>query len=259
MNAQTGLKVIHRLAADSAPHWDVAGSHSGTAVEPLLSPGVIPPISPFETEVRAPRPRIHAEVGRYRLRLAESVADRDAVCRLRFKVFNIELGKGLEASYETGLDTDHFDLFCEHLLVEEITSTEVGELLLLSARNQDGLIAALASRSPAEALSRLAALASIALSARAAAAASLLAQAFDLVVQVVAATDGSVRVVEIAEPRADGAELLAVVCAIWRGQGEPGIAALPGLAVIPALTEAQLSGGYRRCGDRPARAARHYR
>ena len=43
--------------------------------------------------------------------------------------------------------------------------------------------------------------------------------------------------------RADGAELLAVVCAIWRGQGEPGIAALPGLAVIPALTEAQLSGG----------------
>jgi orotate phosphoribosyltransferase len=43
--------------------------------------------------------------------------------------------------------------------------------------------------------------------------------------------------------RADGAELLAVVCAIWRGQGEPGIAALPGLAVIPALTEAQLSAG----------------
>jgi putative hemolysin len=47
------------------------------------------------------------------------VQDRDAVCRLRFKVFNIELGKGLEASYETGLDTDQFDLFCEHLLVED--------------------------------------------------------------------------------------------------------------------------------------------
>ena len=43
--------------------------------------------------------------------------------------------------------------------------------------------------------------------------------------------------------RADGAELLAVVCAIWRGQGEPAIAALPGLAVLPALTEAQLSAG----------------
>ncbi len=143
MNAQTGLKVIHRLAADSAPHWDVAGSHSGTAVEPLLSPGVIPPISPFETEVRAPRPRIHAEVGRYRLRLAESVADRDAVCRLRFKVFNIELGKGLESSYETGLDTDHFDLFCEHLLVEDKLADEGSARRIVGTyRMQSGLTAA---------------------------------------------------------------------------------------------------------------------
>jgi putative hemolysin len=63
--------------------------------------------------------RVHAEIGRYRLRLAESVEDRDAACRLRFKVFNIELGKGLESSYETGLDTDQFDLFCDHLLVED--------------------------------------------------------------------------------------------------------------------------------------------
>ena len=43
--------------------------------------------------------------------------------------------------------------------------------------------------------------------------------------------------------RAEGAELIAIVCAIWRGQGEPAIAALPGLAVLPALTEAQLSAG----------------
>ena len=45
--------------------------------------------------------------------------DREAACRLRFKVFNIEMGEGLESSYETGLDTDQFDLFCEHLLVED--------------------------------------------------------------------------------------------------------------------------------------------
>ena len=55
------------------------------------------------------KPRIHAEVGRYRLRLAQTVEDRDAACRLRFKVFNIELGEGLESSYQTGLDTDQFD------------------------------------------------------------------------------------------------------------------------------------------------------
>src|SRR6202034_3418639 len=68
---------------------------------------------------RSTHSRVHAEIGRYRLRLADSIEDRDAACRLRFKVFNIELGKGLESSYETGLDTDHFDLFCEHLLVED--------------------------------------------------------------------------------------------------------------------------------------------
>ena len=51
--------------------------------------------------------------------MAESVEDRDAACRLRFKVFNLELGEGLDSSYATGMDTDGFDLFCEHLLVEE--------------------------------------------------------------------------------------------------------------------------------------------
>jgi putative hemolysin len=34
-------------------------------------------------------------------------------------VFNIELGEGLESSYQTGIDTDRFDEFCEHLLVED--------------------------------------------------------------------------------------------------------------------------------------------
>jgi putative hemolysin len=70
-------------------------------------------------------PHIHADVGRYRLRLAESTEDREAACRLRFKVFNIELGEGLESSYETGLDTDRFDAVCEHLLVEDKLSRRV--------------------------------------------------------------------------------------------------------------------------------------
>lgn len=41
--------------------------------------------------------------------------------------------------------------------------------------------------------------------------------------------------------RAEGAELTAVVCAIWRGKGAPAIAAVPGLVVRPVLTEADLS------------------
>jgi len=41
--------------------------------------------------------------------------------------------------------------------------------------------------------------------------------------------------------RGEGAELLGVVCAIWRGQGAPGIGALPDLKVRPAFMEADLA------------------
>jgi putative hemolysin len=111
------------LAAATSPLWDVSvsGFHASGSVASLP---VLVPEAPLLLPERPSHPRIHAEVGRYRLRLAESVADRDAICRLRFKVFNIELGKGLESSYETGLDTDHFDLFCEHLLVEDKLADE---------------------------------------------------------------------------------------------------------------------------------------
>ena len=79
------------------------------------------PVQPAENL----QPQIHAEVGRYQLRMAQSVEDRDAACRLRFGVFNIELGEGLESSYQTGLDSDQFDLFCEHLLVEDKLSRRI--------------------------------------------------------------------------------------------------------------------------------------
>lgn len=62
------------------------------------------------------------ELGQYRVTIAQTLAEREAACRLRFKVFNIELGEGLQASYRTGLDTDDFDLFCDHLVVEDRNS-----------------------------------------------------------------------------------------------------------------------------------------
>lgn len=83
------------------------------------------------------RPHIHAEVGPYRVRLALTESDRKAACRLRFNVFNIELGEGLESSYQTGLDTDQFDKFCEHLLVE---NKENGKIVG-TYRMQSGLTA----------------------------------------------------------------------------------------------------------------------
>lgn len=57
--------------------------------------------------------------GRYRARFAHNEGELDAVLRLRFEVFNLELGEGLASSFETGRDEDEFDSHCHHLLVED--------------------------------------------------------------------------------------------------------------------------------------------
>ncbi len=57
--------------------------------------------------------------GRYEMRFARNRHELDAVLRLRFEVFNLELGEGLEESYETGRDVDDFDAICHHLIVVE--------------------------------------------------------------------------------------------------------------------------------------------
>ncbi len=100
-----------------------------------------PQFTPSLPEFSA-RPRFHAEMGRYRLRLAQTVEDRDAACRLRFKVFNIELGAGFESSYQTGLDTDQFDLFCDHLLVEDKLENNPTRRIVGTYRMQSGTTAA---------------------------------------------------------------------------------------------------------------------
>jgi putative hemolysin len=119
--AHVRQRVPLKLALDSTP------------VVELSLPTLAPSLSSVETS-----PRIHAEVGRYRLRLAETAADREAACRLRFKVFNIELGEGLESSYRTGLDTDRFDAVCEHLLVEDKQEDNPSKRIVGTYRMQSG-------------------------------------------------------------------------------------------------------------------------
>jgi putative hemolysin len=106
---------------DTTPVIAQAGQKAPFALLPETTPPVdSPPTISLANLPAAPvKPHIHAEVGRYRLRLAQGIEDCEAACRLRFKVFNIEMGEGLERSYETGIDTDHFDVFCDHLLVED--------------------------------------------------------------------------------------------------------------------------------------------
>ena len=57
--------------------------------------------------------------------LAQNVADLTECQRLRFQVFNRELGEGLASSERTGLDRDQFDWVCDHLMVRDVTTGEL--------------------------------------------------------------------------------------------------------------------------------------
>ena len=114
------------------------------------------PYGALETETDSPGPvgsptapyctasRISLQLGHYRVRLAETLAEREAAGRLRFRVFNLELGEGLEASYRTGLDQDQFDLFCDHLIVEDLSAppASAGPVVVGTYRMQSGAMAA---------------------------------------------------------------------------------------------------------------------
>ena len=56
---------------------------------------------------------------RYTVRFARNRQDLEALQQLRFEVFNVELGEGLEESFETGRDADRFDAVTHHLVIEE--------------------------------------------------------------------------------------------------------------------------------------------
>lgn len=71
---------------------------------------------------RAPR---HNRRATYRLRLATAPDDMRAAQRLRFEVFNLELGEGLATSHALGRDEDAYDAYCDHLLVEQEETGEV--------------------------------------------------------------------------------------------------------------------------------------
>ena len=61
----------------------------------------------------------------YAARLARDAGEIRAAQALRFEVFNVELGEGLEESHATGLDEDPFDVVCDHLIVEHLPSRKI--------------------------------------------------------------------------------------------------------------------------------------
>lgn len=57
------------------------------------------------------------ETSHYRVRYATDAADLEAVQRLRYRVFNLELREGLDSAHQSGRDEDPFDACCHHLMV----------------------------------------------------------------------------------------------------------------------------------------------
>lgn len=63
-----------------------------------------------------------ASTTQFRAGMAESLQDLIDCQRLRYLVFNCELGEGLDSSARLGLDRDRYDFICDHLMVRDTTS-----------------------------------------------------------------------------------------------------------------------------------------
>ncbi|MGB6990259.1 MAG: GNAT family N-acetyltransferase, partial [Candidatus Sulfotelmatobacter sp.] len=63
-----------------------------------------------------------ASTNLFRAGMAETLEDLIDCQRLRYQVFNCELGEGLASSARTGLDRDRFDFICDHLMVRDTAS-----------------------------------------------------------------------------------------------------------------------------------------
>lgn len=92
-----------------------------TALLPLAPSAPETVIYPFRPDAL---PQAAFTKGGYVVRFARTREELDAVLRLRFEVFNLELNEGLESSYLTGRDADEFDATCHHLLVVDAASGE---------------------------------------------------------------------------------------------------------------------------------------
>jgi putative hemolysin len=129
----------HHLEGDleGIPVQDAAGRDfsletAGSRLHPITvtrkAPRVGGAVSPEESlqklrilsQVASDPPQSYElDQGRFRVRFARAAEEVESALRLRYQVFNLELGEGLDASRDTGLDEDGFDRVCHHLIVED--------------------------------------------------------------------------------------------------------------------------------------------
>jgi pilus assembly protein CpaF len=123
----------------------------------------------------------------------------------------------------------------DHLVVVEPHGGDLPDLLLAAARGQQGIVAAVAARSAAEALSRLEAFCVGAVGVEALT--PLVLGTIDLILFAGAGPDGVVHIWEVAEPRAEGRQLWPAF-AVRRGDGSNTIAGLEVSGISQRLADA---------------------
>lgn len=85
-----------------------------------------------------PPPAPPLEHGKYTVKLVSDAHEFREALRLRYRVFNLELKEGLEASHSTGHDYDEFDAVVDHIIVKSATDNAI----VGTYRLQTGLSAA---------------------------------------------------------------------------------------------------------------------
>ena len=64
-------------------------------------------------------PVVDLRSGHYAANFARNESELEEVLRLRFEVFNLEMGEGLDSSFVTRMDRDPYDCQCHHLIIRD--------------------------------------------------------------------------------------------------------------------------------------------
>src|SRR5215470_19606417 len=94
----------------------------------LTAPTQVGPGLLYDSRVFSNR---HVTNRRLAVRLARTAEDVEAALRLRYEVFNLELGEGQASAFRTGHECDEFDADSEHLIiVDQLQRRVVGTFRL---------------------------------------------------------------------------------------------------------------------------------
>ena len=117
-----------------APTSTVSGAASRHIPAPVPAPPELSEAFADYPPHAAGIPPMVLDRGEYTLHFAATPSELDEILRLRYDIYNLELGEGLDESARTGRDADAFDAQCHHLLVRHKESGEcVGTYRLQTA------------------------------------------------------------------------------------------------------------------------------